>query len=341
MKKIDMSLLLLSCVGACLMGCGSDSGDYSKYVTLGDYKNLSVTKEVEQVTDESLEAYEQEQLEEYAEYESVDGPVEEGQMVDVSLLAKDGNEVVYDFTDDDGYELQIGDAEFGDEVDDALIGASPEDEIDLEVTYDADFSDALLCGKTITYQIVVNSISSVTYPELTDEFAKENLGFDTVEKWENSLLEELQQTNEEDAEETLRQDLVKEAVAACTIDGYPKSLYKQKKEETISSYESYADMFGCSLDELYETLEIDEEAREQEYIDAVNETMVLSEIRRQEGLTLSEEQLQEKMEAYAQDYDYDSVEDLLADYDEDSLTEYFLNEATIDFLESNATITEK
>lgn len=339
MRKMSYRLLPLFGIALLMAGCGSDSGDYSKYVTLGDYQNLKVTKTVEKVTAERVDEYEKEQLEEYVEYETVDGPVKEGQLVDVSLLAKSGDEVVYDFSDD-GYEMVIGDGEFGEQVDEALIGSVAADELDLEVSYDDSFEDAMLAGHTISYHIVVNSISDVTYPELTNEFVKENFGVTSVDEWRASLKEELQQSYEEEAEDTLRTDLVQAAVDACTISGYPKSLYKQKKQEVESSYQSYADMFNCSLSEVYDMLDMDEQAREKEYIDAVNETMVLAEIRKQENLTLTDEQMQKRMEAYAQENEYDSVSELLGDYDENGLKEYFLNEAAIDYLEAHATITE-
>lgn len=339
MRKMSYRLLPLFGIALLMAGCGSDSGDYSKYVTLGDYQNLKVTKTVEKVTAERVDEYEKEQLEEYVEYETVDGPVKEGQLVDVSLLAKSGDEVVYDFSDD-GYEMVIGDGEFGEQVDEALIGSVAADELDLEVSYDDSFEDAMLAGHTISYHIVVNSISDVTYPELTNEFVKENFGVTSVDEWRASLKEELQQSYEEEAEDTLRTDLVQAAVDACTISDYPKSLYKQKKQEVESSYQSYADMFNCSLSEVYDMLDMDEQAREKEYIDAVNETMVLAEIRKQENLTLTDEQMQERMEAYAQENEYDSVSELLGDYDENGLKEYFLNEAAIDYLETHATITE-
>lgn len=339
MRKMSYRLLPLFGIALLMAGCGSDSGDYSKYVTLGDYQNLKVTKTVEKVTAERVDEYEKEQLEEYVEYETVDGPVKEGQLVDVSLLAKSGDEVVYDFSDD-GYEMVIGDGEFGEQVDEALIGSVAADELDLEVSYDDSFEDAMLAGHTISYHIVVNSISDVTYPELTNEFVKENFGVTSVDEWRASLKEELQQSYEEEAEDTLRTDLVQAAVDACTISGYPKSLYKQKKQEVESSYQSYADMFNCSLSEVYDMLDMDEQAREKEYTDAVNETMVLAEIRKQENLTLTDEQMQERMEAYAQENEYDSVSELLGDYDENGLKEYFLNEVAIDYLETHATITE-
>ena len=85
-------------------------------------------------------------------------------------------------------------------------------------------------------------------------------------------------------------------------------------------------------------LEMDEAELEKEYLDETYRTMVLSMIRQQENITLSDEQMQEKLEEYAQENEYDTVEDLLADYDEEDLREYFLNEMTLDFLEEHADI---
>ena len=75
-----------------------------------------------------------------------------------------------------------------------------------------------------------------------------------------------------------------------------------------------------------------------EYLDETNRTMVLAMIRQQENLALSDEQMQEKLKEYAKENDYDSVENLLSDYEEEDLRQYFLNEMTLDFLEDHANI---
>lgn len=325
-----------------LAGCGADNGDYSKYVTLGDYKNLSAELVVEKVTDEEVENYEKEQLQDYVTYEEVEGPVKEDQLVTVSLLAKDGDEMVYDFTED-GYELVIGQQDFGKEVDDALVDGQIGDVLDFTVSYDDNFEDGSLCGREISYHIEIQKISDVIYPELTNEFVKENFGEQSVENWRETLTEELRSQHQAEATEEMRSDLEQQAVDGAKITGYPKELYKQKREAVQSDYQNYADMFGCSLDEIYETFELDEKEREQEYLDETYRTMVLAMIRQQENITLSDEQYQEKLQEYAKDNDYNTVEELLEDYDEDGLKEYFLNKMTLDFLEEHAdiTITEK
>lgn len=335
-KKYRLPVLLAAAV--LLVGCGGNSSDYSKYVQLGTYKGLDVKMEVEDVTDEELEEYEEEQLGNYVSYEEVEGPVKEGQLVQVSLLAEEGSETVYDFSDEDGYEMVIGKGDFGAEVDDALLGGVVGDELDFSVSYDNEVEDALLCDKNISYHIEIEKISDVIYPELTNEFVKENFGETSVEAWQNTLREELQSQHQADATDQLRSDLVQKVIDGSNISGYPKKLYKQKKQEVEEGYQSYADMFGCSLDEIYDMLEIDEAARKQEYLDATYQAMVLAMIRQQENITLPEEELQEKLENFAQENDYGSVDELLAEYTKESMADYFLEEMTLDFLEENANI---
>lgn len=340
MKKNCRFLLPVFAAAALLVGCGDDSGDYSQYVTLGDYKHLAVTKTVETVTKDELQEYEKEQLADYADYQKTNGPAEDGQLLNVLLTAEAEEELIYDFSDEEGYELTLGEQEFGAEVDAALIGVEASDTLSLDVSYDAEFADAMLAGKEVHYEIVVQEISDVIYPELTDAFVKETFAAKSVADWQQSLKEILQKEHEADAQEELRNALAAQVVASCTINGYPKKLYQQKKKEVELNYQNYADMFGCSLDEIYDMLGTDEVQREQECIDAVNRKMVLEEIRKKEGLSLTEEQLQECLNTYAAENDYDSAEELLEEYDEDSLREYFLDELAIDFLEAHAEIKE-
>ena len=320
-----------------LTGCGGDSSDYSNYVTLGEYKNLSADLVVTKVTDEELREYENDQLDEYVSYEDVSGPVKEGQLVQMSLIAKEGDEAVYDFSED-GYELIVGDQDFGEAVDAALIGTEIGDVLDFSVTYDDEFEDVMLCGKKIDFHIEIQNISDVVYPELTNEFIKENFGEESVEEWRETLAQELQSEHQAEATENLRNDLVQQVVDGSKISGYPKDLYAQKKQEIESGYQGYADMLGCSLDDVYEMFDLDEEARKQECLTATNQTMVLALIREQEHMTLSDEELQEKLQEFAEENDYDTVEGLLSDYDEEDLKQYFLDELTKDFLEDHAQI---
>ena len=55
----------------------------------------------------------------------------------------------------------------------ALRGAKPGQELKAEVIYPADYGEAKLAGKTVTYNLQVKGIKKRTLPELDDDFAKE------------------------------------------------------------------------------------------------------------------------------------------------------------------------
>lgn len=340
MKKHRMRCGFLLAAVTLLAGCGGDDGDYSRYVTLGEYKNLSVELSVAEVTDEELEEYRQETLAPFQAYHEAVGnePVREGQFVEISLLAEDSGEVLYDFADD-GYEMVVGEEEFGPEVDEELLGSHVGDTLDFSVTYGDDFDDMLLAGHSVSYRIEVLKVSDIVYPEVTDAFVSENFDEETVEAWEQTLYEELHSNHQADATEDMRSELLQKAVDNCEIKGYPKALYKEQKEQLAADYQSYADMFGTTLDEVYQMFGMDEQAREKECENATYQAMVLDLIRKAENISLSEEEYQNQLAEFAEYNEYGSVEELLAEYDGDSLREYFLQEMTLDFLEDHADIT--
>ncbi len=335
-KRAGIPALLTAAALVLCAGCGQDA-DYGKYVTLGDYHGLEVAYEVEPVTDAELAEYEQENVEAYAEFEETDEPLQMGDMAEVLLTATETDgEMLYDFSD--GYEMVVGDEEFDAPVDEALLGAQAGDVLNLTVTHDSEYTDIALSGKTVDYHIEVQSVSKVVIPEVTDAFVQENFDASDVESWHESNRAELAAEHEEEAEEQYRNALVEAAVDAAQISGYPKALYEKKKQEVDSGYQSYLDMISSdmTLPELYQMLGTDEKEVEQEYLSETNRAMVLAMIREAEHITLSDEEWQERLSEYAEGEEYDSVEELLADYDETSLREYFLDELTIDALVSYA-----
>ena len=256
-------------------------------------------------------------------------------MADVSIVVTSDGEELYDFSDEP-YEMTVGKEEFGAEFDTYLIGKEAGDAIDIEVSYDSSFDDGVLCGKTVEIKGSVAGIKDVVMPEVDDAFVKENFGFSTVQEWEEQLRADIEEQKQQEAQEMMREDLLQQAIDASDISGYPKNLYKQKLQEVKDGYQSYADMFGCDVSEVYDTFGLTEEDIEKEALDNVEMTMVVSMIAQKEDLMLTDEELQQKKEAYAAEQEYDSVEDLLEDYEETGLEEYFLQEKVKDYLESVA-----
>jgi trigger factor len=74
-----------------------------------------------------------------------------------------------------------------------LRGAKVGQELTLEVVYPAEFGDARLAGKTVSYDVTVKGIKHKDFPERDDEFAKELGPYETWADFEAKLREHAQQ----------------------------------------------------------------------------------------------------------------------------------------------------
>lgn len=94
--------------------------DVSKYITIGQYKGLTLDNSVEAVTDDMVDGRVQEELQNKAE-EVTEGTVQNGDIVTINYVGtKDG--VAFDGGTANNYELTIGSGTFIDGFEDGIIG---------------------------------------------------------------------------------------------------------------------------------------------------------------------------------------------------------------------------
>ena len=331
-----------------LAACGSSDGDGAAYyaeaydaVTLCGYKNLSAEKSIYTVTDQDVQSEIETMLYDYAEYNESDGPSENGDSITADLTVEKDGETLFSYTGDDSYEIYLGSEEFGSEFDEKLTGVSVGDELSFPVTYDADFYLADLAGGDVTYTVTVLGITKETIPELTDDFITDTLGYESKDALEKEIRADLESANEASSTYELRENLLQQVIDGSTFDSYSQNLYDSYAAGVEANYESYAEMFGCeSVEEVYDLFEITEEDLEKEIITQVYRTIIVHAISDAEKLELSDKDYQEGLERYTEEIGYESTDQLLADYDEDSLREWILEDMVLDFLEKNAAITE-
>jgi trigger factor len=72
-----------------------------------------------------------------------------------------------------------------------LRGAKPGQELKAEVIYPADYTDAKLAGKTVTYDVTVKGIKKRIVPDLNDDFAKEMGNYENLAELENRVREHM------------------------------------------------------------------------------------------------------------------------------------------------------
>ena len=67
-------------------------------------------------------------------------------------------------------------------VEDQLVGKKAGDEVEVKVTFPKNYHSEKLAGQPATFDVTIHSVSTAEKQELTDEFVKENLGLESIEK---------------------------------------------------------------------------------------------------------------------------------------------------------------
>lgn len=346
-------LLAAVCVAGAVMtaGCSNSKEDNSltsteaalnyevaDYVKLGDYKNLEVQQPIAEVTDEDVELYIEDILDENTEYREItDRAAEAGDCVNIDYTGTiDGEE--FDGGTDTGADLILGSGEFFEEFESSLIGKNVGETVTFPVTFPEDY-DEELGGKKAEFQVVINSISEVIKPEYNESFVAEISDYTTIEEYEKALREELLVSAKEEAVMAAGEDALAQAIENATVDGYPQAVYDQCYNETVESYQFYAEMMGVDFDELLSEY-VSEEDLADITVSTVYEVLVVRAIAEKEGLEITDKNYKEEAEALAAEYEYDSLEDFEADYGQTSIVNMLLREKVVDFLYDSAKVTE-
>lgn len=123
--------------------------DVSKYVTIGEYKGLTLDRASVTVTDDDVQAEIDYNLEENGT-EVNDGTVEEGDSVTINFTGTiDGKE--FDGGSAEDYDLVIGEGGMIDGFEDGIIGMKKGETKELDLTFPDDYYEESVAGKPVVF----------------------------------------------------------------------------------------------------------------------------------------------------------------------------------------------
>ena len=185
------------------------------------------------------------------------------------------------------------------EFTDNLLGTRPEDTKTFTVDYPADFSSQPLAGHKVEYEVNVTAVSRKELPEVDDEWVK-SLGFgvDDVTTLKSRIREDLDMRLKSDAERRLRDELIRQIIAAHPFE-VPQSFVEQQTNQRLQAV--VREMMGRGVDPRNPDMNWEgarEELKEQAEND-VRATMLLETIAEAENITVSNEEVEAEIEALA------------------------------------------
>lgn len=345
MSRVVVAALSISMVMG-VAGCGNSdkaSNSAKKYVTLGEYKNLDVDLTVSTITDEAVEEEIQSTLEQNAENQEVTDrtTVQEGDIVNINMTATvDGED--FDDANLEDSDYTLGDNEYGEDFDKAFIGKNKGDTFDLTVTLPSDYSDDTYAGKEAAFNITINKIEKSVVPELNDEFVQ-SVSDDckTVDEYRKYVKEDLQKTADDDNESSAKEDLMALAVENATIKGSSDDIYNLYYNQLVNDYTSYAQQWGMTFDNfISQFMGMDEESFKDFVLDQVYDIQVAMAIADKEKLTVSDKEYKTLLKQYAEDYGWNSTDELEKAYSKEYLKNNMTRDKVLDFLFKNANVNE-
>lgn len=270
-------------------------------VVLGEYKGIEAARRTRPVDDETIERIINNLLESSASLQPVeDRPSEEGDTVTVDIQGRYIEPPSDDDVNVEDVEVVIGGPGVLEDFSQHLTGVRPDEVKTFTVVYPEDFSAQGLAGKTIEYTATVTAVRRKELPSLDDEWVK-SLGeeeVETVEKLRERVRENLTKSAEYESEHRLRDEILSRLIEQNRFE-VPETLVSYQANQLLRA--TLQDMMQRGVDP--RTEEIDWEAMREMVRERAGDdlrgSMLLERIAEAERIEVSDEEINEEIEAIA------------------------------------------
>jgi len=275
-------------------------------VTLGDYKKLKTAKKKIVISTKDIDEILERMRSGFAEKKEVLRGAKNGDETTIDFIGKkDG--VAFDGGTGTDYDLVLGSSSFIPGFEEGIIGKKPGETFDLELTFPKDYHDADLKDAKVVFTTTLKTVKEVVLPEVDDAFAAKAGPFKTVAELTDDIKRELTAQKEREANETMKDELIKQLVEVSTVP-VPEILLKDQAESIERDMTQNLTYQGLTLEQYLENkgFESKDKWLETEVHEAakkrVQAGLVLSELSKLEKINATNKELDEHVELYKKQY---------------------------------------
>lgn len=297
-------------------------------VLLGQYKGLEAEKEVYVPTEEDIAAEITRMQERIAKvtdmteagYEIVDG--------DIATIDFEGfvGDVAFEGGKGEKYLLGIGTNTFIPGFEEQLIGKKVGENVDVCVTFPAEYGNAELAGAEAVFKVFIHEAKHRELPEVNDEFVKDvREDVDTVEELKAKIKEEMEARSAEMAADTAKNSVIEVAVKNATVD-IPAAMVDDKLDQMLDEFSQQLAQQGLDLAKFFQltkSTRVEWKAAQKERAEfSVKQDLVLEAIVKAEGIEADQADIDKQMEELALAYGR-PVEDIKKTFATDESLKFF------------------
>jgi trigger factor len=268
---------------------------------LGEYKGLEVGRREPHIEESMIDEEVERQRDRFATLETVERPAEQGDHLVIDYLGRIGGEP---FEGGEGRDqlLELGSERLVPGFEEQLVGASAGDRRTVDIVFPEAYPGEL-GGKEAQFDVTVSEVKAKRLPELSDDFASDAGGFDTMAELREDIAKRLSEADVHAIEHEFENAVVDAAVGEAQLD-IPEKLVHARAHELLEETFSSLARRGISKEMYLRIAGKDEETlaheAEPEAEKALRREAVLSAIIEAEQIEPSDEDIRRALEPTAE-----------------------------------------
>lgn len=270
-------------------------------VDLGNYRALRLEAPTVQVADEDVQAELERLQKAQAEWMAVDGAAQPGDLVELRLKVTAGDEVLID---DPAFELTLEpeNKDFPPGFDAQFIGQTVGAALSFDLTYPDDWPSER-AGRTIHVEAEILGVKRLDMPPLDDSFAALVGDYETLDELRTAVRNTLAEKQRSSLEEEYVNRVLEKAIEGAHFE-FPPVLVEEQLDRLVRERQSNLAGMGLPFNEYLRIMRIDErkfrESLRSHAEMRLKADLVLEKVAEVEGLTVTDEEIQEEIAAFAE-----------------------------------------
>ena len=278
-------------------------------VKLGEYKGLTAPKDDVTVTDADIEREMKPLVDRATRLVSVE---REAQMGDTVVLDFDGylNGERFEGGLGTNYSLELGSSTFVPGFEEAVVGMKAGDEKDIDITFPKEYP-AELASKDVVFKVKAHEVKEKVAPALDDEFAKDVSEFETLDELKKDLAAKLEERRQAEADRAYENALLEQVCNNMEVE-LPEAMVDFRVDEMVQEmaqrvsaqgipFEEYMKYIGTDINMMKAQMRPNATAN-------LKVTLAMEAIVAAEGLTVSDEEVEEEIAKIAEQYGMDAAQ---------------------------------
>lgn len=273
-------------------------------ITLGDYKNVKVKAVEVEIKDEDVEKVIEQLKEMRAKEVIIEREIQEGDKVtaDIDMFL---DNVPVEGGQGKGTAVLIGKNYIIPGFDKHLIGAKKGDVREFELKYPEDYHMTNLAGRMVEFRVKVLEVYGRELPEVNEEFAGA-FGLKNEEELKTNIRKSLEDESKQKEEQKTEIEIIEKILASAKFGDIPEMLINHEADAMIHDLEHKVGQQGAKFEDYLQSIK---KTREQLMLDIlpdavkrVKSALVIREIAIEEKITVSDEEVDVKVEELLSQY---------------------------------------